>query len=709
MKKKLSIKFKLLFALSISIIVSFIILGLNTLNEEYNIEYKEIKKEEMLISKDGSKYVDSFFQSKIDIFNVAFKEVSSQNWISSENKAMMNGLRILNDAGKFIDIYIGMEKNGHVISVLETLLTPEKDDYEPRTRPWYMDTKKMDKLRITEPYFDETINKLVVSICAPLKIDGKFIGIMGADISIDTVLDTISQIKLKNSGYAYLVNKDSKILVHKNRKFLDKKDDIFKKIKEKEKESSFKEIKVKGVDILTAYSLVPISNWYLVTRLDKKEMTDELMGLFIKTVLIYIILLIIILVVVYFTLKRLLSPLDELQRGLMFFFRYLNGKEKQIQALNINTGDEFDAMAKTLDKEMKLVEKALNEDRLLIEEVKSVVDQVKKGILNVRVQGKTSNNTLSELKNILNEMCVSINKNVNSDINLILEVIEEYSKLDFTDEIKNPDGKVAEGLNNLSKLINGMLKEDKQRGLILNEKAKTLSENVNILNKSSNETAASLEETAAAVEEITSSISNNTNSINQVSEHSQELVKAISKGQSLANSTVTSMDEINEQTQAIAEAITVIDQIAFQTNILSLNAAVEAATAGEAGKGFAVVAGEVRNLANRSAEAAKEIKDLVESATLKTNYGKQIADEMIVGYTKLNEDIEKTTKVINDIAQSSKEQRISIEQINDVVNKLDEQTQKNATVANETQGIAMDTSKIASEILEEVNNKKFRD
>lgn len=117
-----------------------------------------------------------------------------------------------------------------------------------------------------------------------------------------------------------------------------------------------------------------------------------------------------------------------------------------------------------------------------------------------------------------------------------------------------------------------------------------------------------------------------------MSSHSEELTQSIKKGQDLANSTVVSMDQINEQTQAIADAITVIDQITFQTNILSLNAAVEVATAGEAGKGFVVVAQEVRNLASRSAEAAKEIKDIVEEATEKTNNGKTIADEMINGY-----------------------------------------------------------------------------
>ena len=106
---------------------------------------------------------------------------------------------------------------------------------------------------------------------------------------------------------------------------------------------------------------------------------------------------------------------------------------------------------------------------------------------------------------------------------------------------------------------------------------------------------------------------------------STEVTASATNGERLANQTTVAMDEINNQVNSINEAISVIDQIAFQTNILSLNAAVEAATAGEAGKGFAVVAQEVRNLANRSAEAAKEIKNLVENATSKTNDGKKIS------------------------------------------------------------------------------------
>ena len=168
------------------------------------------------------------------------------------------------------------------------------------------------------------------------------------------------------------------------------------------------------------------------------------------------------------------------------------------------------------------------------------------------------------------------------------------------------------------------------------------------------------------------------------------------------------MDEINVQVNLINDAISIIDQIAFQTNILSLNAAVEAATAGEAGKGFAVVAQEVRNLAARSAEAAKEIKTIVENATSKANQGKDIANNMIEGYKELNQNISQTINLISDIEMSSKEQLSGIEQINDAVNSLDQQTQQNAAVASQTHDVAVITDNIAKLVVNSANAKEFK-
>jgi methyl-accepting chemotaxis protein len=193
-----------------------------------------------------------------------------------------------------------------------------------------------------------------------------------------------------------------------------------------------------------------------------------------------------------------------------------------------------------------------------------------------------------------------------------------------------------------------------------------------------------------------------------MAKYAAKVTNSAGSGEELATNTMGAMDEINEEVTSINEAITVIDQIAFQTNILSLNAAVEAATAGEAGKGFAVVAQEVRNLASRSAEAAKEIKNIVEAATVKANAGKDITKNMLDGYKDLNIDISKTLGLINDVDSASKEQQAGIEQINDAVTRLDQQTQTNAAAALETNDIAIATEQLSASIIDKANQKEFR-
>jgi methyl-accepting chemotaxis protein len=324
-----------------------------------------------------------------------------------------------------------------------------------------------------------------------------------------------------------------------------------------------------------------------------------------------------------------------------------------------------------------------------------------------KIEHDTHNNNLHELKVIFNQMLEIMAANICGDMNKIQNALETFSKLDFRHRVPNPTGKTSQGLNQLANIINEMLVENKKNGLVLQKSADELLKNVESLSNASNQAAASLEETAAALEEITSNISNNTENVIKMSGFATQLQISANDGEKLANETTISMDEINGQVQAINEAISVIDQIAFQTNILSLNAAVEAATAGEAGKGFAVVAAEVRNLASRSAEAAKEIKTLVETATAKANHGKDIADKMIQGYHGLNGNISKTLEIIKDVENASKEQSAGIEQINNAVSALDQQTQLNATVAAKTKEIAMDTQKIAQIVVDNANEKEF--
>ncbi len=424
--------------------------------------------------------------------------------------------------------------------------------------------------------------------------------------------------------------------------------------------------------------------------------------------------IILILIIVYLTIliiKDITSSLADFKNGLLLFFDYLNKKTSNVSLLKDDSEDEFGEMAAFVNTNIKQIEKTLIQDIALIEEAKVVMSRVNNGWYSQIIEKSTSNDSLEEFKNNVNNMIKSTRDRF-SEVDLILEHYSNHNylpKLNMKadDEKGGVFERLVVGINTLQNSITQMLIENKSNGLTLEKSSNILLENVDILNISSNEAAASLEETAAAIEEITSNIRNNTENISKMATYSNSVTKSASEGGKLATKTTQAMDEINTQVNLINESISVIDQIAFQTNILSLNAAVEAATAGEAGRGFAVVAQEVRNLASRSAEAAREIKTIVENAKNKADEGKDIANNMIDGYKELNENIQQTINLISDIQNASKEQLLGIEQINDAVTQLDQQTQKNAAVASQTHDVSVITDKIAKLVVSNANAKEF--
>ncbi len=391
------------------------------------------------------------------------------------------------------------------------------------------------------------------------------------------------------------------------------------------------------------------------------------------------------------------------------FMEFVTNKRNKFSYEDKSSNSNVNRMLEKWSHQAQELDLRMKDDMRVMGEIVLTTDKIEQGIFQCRVNSNTKNPMLMTLKINMNKMLDETEKTMNE----LSKVLNSYANDDFREQITiAPQIKadmldVMESVNKLGSALSIGAKENLSNGEHLEASSSTMTESVNNLADKANQQAASLEETAAAVEEITSITRNNANNAVQMSQLGGKVQSAVSEGMILANQTSTAMDSINEQVTAINEAITVIDQIAFQTNILSLNAAVEAATAGEAGKGFAVVAQEVRNLASRSAEAANEIKSLVENAATKANEGKKVSDEMIKGYEALNTNTNETISLIEDVSSASKEQMTGIEQINDAVTMLDRVTQENAHEASSVAEIAVDVSKLANNLVADASSKKF--
>jgi len=273
----------------------------------------------------------------------------------------------------------------------------------------------------------------------------------------------------------------------------------------------------------------------------------------------------------------------------------------------------------------------------------------------------------------------------------------------FTDVRNDEMGKLLQGLEKMQAGLRNVVSAVRDISEQVSSSAADISQGNDDLSQRTQEQASSLEETAASMEQLAAAVKQNADGAEQARVLAQRVRADAEAGSEVSADANNAMEAITRSSQQIGEIVTLIDEIAFQTNLLALNAAVEAARAGDQGRGFAVVAAEVRNLAQRSGAAAKDIKTLVASTVERVNVGTSLVTRTGVALEGIASGVRSVSAIVDEISAASQEQSAGISQVNSAVLTLDEVTQQNAALVEEASAASKNTSDLSKQLLRQVS------
>jgi methyl-accepting chemotaxis protein len=339
----------------------------------------------------------------------------------------------------------------------------------------------------------------------------------------------------------------------------------------------------------------------------------------------------------------------------------------------------------------------------VVQEIRGVVDAANRGDFSTRMELSGKQGYTKTLGELLNQLS-GVTDNGLKDIRRVAQALAAGDLTQsITEKYPGVFGQTTESMNATGDNLQRLVSDIKASVDAINTAAKEIASGNTDLSSRTEEQASSLEETSSSMEELSSAVKQNADNARQANEQAGNAQAIAVRGGEVVGQVVETMSAIHQSSSKIADIIGVIDGIAFQTNILALNAAVEAARAGEQGRGFAVVATEVRNLAQRSAAAAKEIKGLISDSVGKVEVGNRLAAAAGETMGEVVASIRKVTKAVTEIAEASHEQSSGIEQVSKAVSQMDEVTQQNAALVEQAAAAAESLEEQAEQLTRAVS------
>jgi methyl-accepting chemotaxis protein len=660
-KKAMSISLKITFTLFIVCFIALLATGIfigTTINNRFVENERAILNE---TSQSVTNKAEVFFERYIAIVEQMAQDKNLQNFlVNAKGRSTLTQTEGFMIAAKTVEDTQKMDSKVIVSAYIAEddyyLVSPtvqSKPGYDVSSKEYYKAISE-NRICITDPYLDAIAGGIVITISAPITVNGKIEGLAAVDIAIENMTNMVGEYELGDTGYFTLLTKNNIIAAHKDEESLLKpiseieiSDNIIQSINQND--NKVIEYTYKGNDLLGSSIQIGNTGWQILSSMPKDEFMSNTRQIIFTIIIVFLIVLVLLLIVLSLLIKRMTKPI----KYITDVTNKLAEGELDVD-INVKSNDEIGALATSIG---------------------SLTDRLKNYITYI-----------NESVNILNDVADG-----NLSVNLENEYQGEFIRL--KDALLHVSG-------TLKSTIGGI----KESAESINMNSEQVSTGAQTLAQGTTEQASAIEELSAEINEIYTTIVNNAEHAENAGRKALEASREVEVGNEHMRDMLFAMDEISKSSSEIGKIIKVIDEIAFQTNILALNAAVEAARAGAAGKGFAVVAEEVRNLAGKSAEAAKQTTALIENSISAIKKGTLQADEAGKSLAGIVDKTSETNDLINEIVKASSQQTVSVNQIRSGIEQISSVVQENAATAEASAANSEELSGQV-EVLNELVNK----